>query len=146
MSLEGGWCLTKNLPSTLHTSCKNIFYFISYYPPSSLCQDCWHGNVLPHLAQPCCAALGQVLDSGLVSRLVWGLCQLVKCRVARWHCPLARLPDNKYKYKYTKLLICLALAQIQTQVRSVGGAWLTNEPDHPDVWLDVHVNTTIYHN
>ena len=33
-------------------------------------QDRLNGDVPPHLAQPCCVALGQALDSGLVSRLV----------------------------------------------------------------------------
>ena len=37
-----------------------------------LCQDRWHGDMPPHLAQPCLVALGRAPDSGLVSRLVWG--------------------------------------------------------------------------
>ena len=37
-----------------------------------LCQDRLSGDVPPHLGQPCCVDL----ESRLVSRLVWGLCQL----------------------------------------------------------------------
>ena len=31
-----------------------------------LCQNRWHGDVPPHLAQPCYVALGWALDSGLL--------------------------------------------------------------------------------
>ena len=36
-----------------------------------LCRDRLSGDVPAHLAQPCCVALGWVLDLGLVSRLVF---------------------------------------------------------------------------
>ena len=38
---------------------QNIYLFL----------DHWHGDVSPHLAQPCCVALGQALDSGLICRI-----------------------------------------------------------------------------
>ena len=44
-----------------------------YSPPSSgisfLCQDFWHGDVTPHLAQPCNLALRLALYSGLMQLL-----------------------------------------------------------------------------
>ena len=43
-----------------------------FYPPSSGISSCVRtGDMPPHLAQPCCVALGRALDSGLVSRLVF---------------------------------------------------------------------------
>ena len=46
------------------------------------------GDVLPHLVQPCCEALGRALDLGLVSRLVWGHCQEIvsdTCHLALYY-------------------------------------------------------------
>ena len=45
-----------------------FFYFLRNF---FLCQDRWHGDVPPHLAQPCYVALGQALDWGLISRHVF---------------------------------------------------------------------------
>ena len=39
---------------------------------------------LTHLAQPWCVALGRALDSGLISRWVWGLCQLGSSSMPGW--------------------------------------------------------------
>ena len=46
----------KSLDPFLFTFLRNFF----------LCQDCWHGDVPPHLAKPFYKALGQALELGLI--------------------------------------------------------------------------------
>ena len=41
-----------------------VFFLSAFLRNFFLCQDCWHGDVCPHLAQPCYVALGWALDSG----------------------------------------------------------------------------------
>ena len=47
-----------------------MFFFSAFLRNFFLCQDRCHGDVPSNLAQPCCVALGQALDSGLLFRLV----------------------------------------------------------------------------
>ena len=42
----------------------NNFFLSAFLLNFFLCQDCWHGDVPPHLVQPFYVALGQALDSG----------------------------------------------------------------------------------
>ena len=43
-----------------------VFLLSAFFWKFFLCQDHWHGNVSPHLAQPCYVALRWTLDSGLM--------------------------------------------------------------------------------
>ena len=43
-----------------------VFLLSAFFRNFFLCQDHWHGNVSPHLGQPCYVALGWTLDSGLM--------------------------------------------------------------------------------
>ena len=72
--------LAQTLFSVLHTAAQEVetkhIFLTAFLWNFFLWRDGWHGGVPPHLVQPCCVALRQALDSGLISRLVWGLCQL----------------------------------------------------------------------
>ena len=50
----------------LHTPVNSVreFFLSTFLPNFSLCQDRWYSDVPPHLAQPCCVALGRTRDSG----------------------------------------------------------------------------------
>ena len=53
---------TKNFVSGFWASHNNCLIFFNYPPSSgisSCVRICWQGDVPPHLAQPCCVALGQ---------------------------------------------------------------------------------------
>ena len=45
-----------------------IFLLSAFLWHFFLCQDRWHGDVPPHLAQPCCLDLVWAVDLGLISR------------------------------------------------------------------------------
>ena len=76
-------------------------FYIFYYLPSSgfffLCQDCWHCDMPPQLAQPCCVFLGR-LWFGAYQGFV--ICTLCLCLV---HGYLLLCAETK---QYGLLLVC----------------------------------------
>ena len=77
-----------------------------------LCQDHWHGDVPPHLAQPCCVALGWALIRGLCPDLCEGSVSPTLLRVRT-------------------LYLCLVHGYLQTVLNSqcVSFIWENNTKD-----------------
>ena len=72
-SLKSDWCalrtdLNNELvwhSDSLLKGSLTVFLLYAFLRNSFLCQDRCYGDVPPHLAQPCCVALGRALDWGL---------------------------------------------------------------------------------